>query len=88
MQNQIDLTNKKKYSRLSSGLAFFFSVIGIITSIIGLRLVSRTDINLDPWNLHIPDDYVYGMFFIVIGAIVVFTAILFRFWHFVYEISQ
>ncbi len=68
-------TNKKRFYKL--GLSSLTSIFGFILFLISYNSVSKSDTNFDPWNLHIPNEFVFGLFSMLISLPIIFLGAIF-----------
>ncbi len=67
----------KKTGSYKLGLATLTSIFGFLLFLISYNSVSKSDANLDPWNLHIPDEFVFWLCSMFISLPIIFLGILF-----------
>ena len=66
----------KKTNSNKMGMAAISSIIGLLLFMFGYFSVSKSDANLDLWNLNIPNEFVFGLCSIFISLpIILFGAI-------------
>ena len=68
-------TNKKGSYKL--GLSSLTSIFGFILFLISYNSVTKSDVNLDPWNLHIPDEFVFWLCSMLISLPIIFFGAIF-----------
>ena len=71
----VNTTNKTGSYKL--GLSSVTSIFGFILFLISYNSVSKSDANLDPWNLHIPDEFVFWLCSMLISLPIIFFGAIF-----------